>query len=82
MYKAVTERKLIADDYFTAQLKVRHILEAVIRRNLGKYLQHVYRMVSYNNDDPEASKIRVIVQHKYWPYGGFRLFLVLFADSN
>ena len=37
MYKAVTERKLIADDYFTAQFKVRHILKAAINSDKEKF---------------------------------------------
>ena len=74
MYKAVTERKLIADDYFTAQFKVRHILKAAINSDKEKF-REIFTTCSKtlktnNNDDPEISKIRVIVQHEHWPYGG------------
>jgi len=62
MYKAVMKRKLATDNYFTAQFKVRNILEAAISSdkekfreifttfNMFKDFEHI--IVSYNNDDP------------------------------
>jgi len=47
--------------------------------NMFKDFENI--MVSYNNNDPEASIIRSIFQLKHWPYGGFRLLLALFADG-
>ena len=91
MYKAVMKRKLAREDYFTAQFKVRNILEAAVNSDKEKFKEifttfNMFKdfesiIVSYNKDDPEASIIRVIVQHKHWPYGGFRLLLALFADG-
>jgi len=90
MYKAVMKRKLARDDYFTVQFKVRNILEAAINSDKEKFKEilttfNIFNdfeniIVSYNKDDPEES-IRVIVQHKHWPYGGFQLLLALFADG-